>query len=329
MAALCSTHPCWAETNVPPAMKDVYVKSNIRYSYVDDYEAKGDLYLKEDGSKALRPAVVVIHAGGWTSGSRSDYGCVEVSRQLAAAGIVAFDIDYRLVSDGGRWPHSAQDVWRAGDYLRKNAAKYRIDTNRMGVFGVSSGANLALMTAYTPETCELTDATPPLRMYKVAVAFSPPANLAKLRGAWLIDYLNDVPTDCPALTKKTSPVYYVKTAVPTLIVQGEKDPIVPPDQSKELYARLKAAGVDTELIMLPNADHFYINRGGAEYDSLVAKGIAFIQKHLQDATAVSPSAPAQSASATATAQGASPSAATAPVSQVAPAQSVKPASKPQ
>ena len=257
IAALSSAQPGWTETSTTttkatttsstnsattpalPSQKDVYVKSNVRYSYVDEYEAKGDLYMKEDGSKALRPAVVVIHAGGWTSGSRSDYGCVEVSKQLAAAGMVAFDIDYRLVAEGGRWPHSAQDVWRAGDYLRQNAAKYRIDVNQMAVFGVSSGANLALMTSYTPETIELTDPHLPLRMFKVCVAFSPPANLAKLRGAWLIDYLNDVPTECPALTRKTSPVYYVKTAVPTLIVQGEKDPIVPPDQSKELYARLK------------------------------------------------------------------------------------------
>jgi len=63
--------------------------------------------------------------------------------------------------------------------------------------------------------------------------------------------------DRPDLAKKASPITYIdKNDPPFLIVQGEKDQSVNPEQSVNLSARLKKAGVNNELIIVPDAPHY-------------------------------------------------------------------------
>jgi len=64
------------------------------------------------------------------------------------------------------------------------------------------------------------------------------------------------PHDQPDLYRDLSPISYVGNATtPTLILHGEKDIRVPIPQSEELYAGLKAAGVETEFIRYPREGH--------------------------------------------------------------------------
>ena len=69
--------------------------------------------------------------------------------------------------------------------------------------------------------------------------------------------------DRPDLAKIASPITYVdKDDPPFLIVQGEKDQSVNPDQSIALSKKLTEAGVKNELIIVPGAPHF-----GAMFDA--------------------------------------------------------------
>src|SRR5207248_10602523 len=62
---------------------------------------------------------------------------------------------------------------------------------------------------------------------------------------------------------KASPVTYISNAAPPfLIIQGDKDQLVPPSQSQELYDKLRAAGVTAQLVMVHNAGHALIPVGG-------------------------------------------------------------------
>ena len=69
--------------------------------------------------------------------------------------------------------------------------------------------------------------------------------------------------------KVASPVTYVTSDDPPfLILQGEKDDLVPPDQSRELYGRLQAAGVPATLVTVKNAGHGFTPEGGTISPSL-------------------------------------------------------------
>jgi dienelactone hydrolase len=122
---------------------------------------------------AARPVIVLIHGGGFKSGSKSSLA--DVAAQWARRGYVVFNIDYRLdpgnecqASQDGRIPpadvateaarcqraiEAAQfDASAAIRWVRGHAATYRIDPTRIAAMGSSAGAVTALHLAYRSDT---------------------------------------------------------------------------------------------------------------------------------------------------------------------------------
>ncbi|MBM4063389.1 MAG: alpha/beta hydrolase, partial [Planctomycetes bacterium] len=96
---------------------------------LDLYQPRGDT----DGS---RPAIVVVHGGGFVGGSRGASQMVQLGADLARRGYVARSIDYRLAPSGN--PITAQVIEDAGHdckaavrWLRANAASLRLDQGRI------------------------------------------------------------------------------------------------------------------------------------------------------------------------------------------------------
>ena len=67
-----------------------------------------DVY-EPQGAEGNRPAIVVIHGGGFTGGSRSGWRPVSQAEYFASRGWVAFSIDYRLLPDFGTVPQEWAD----------------------------------------------------------------------------------------------------------------------------------------------------------------------------------------------------------------------------
>ena len=115
--------------------------SSLAYGTASSSEV-GDIYLPNYNGKPIpanstsRPAVIVVHGGGGTSGSRASTREIQTSQLLAAHGYVAFNIDYRI---GSIYPKNIQDWRLAVRYLRANAATYGIDPNHIGITGGSFG----------------------------------------------------------------------------------------------------------------------------------------------------------------------------------------------
>ena len=104
-------------------------------------------WLAEATSAAsLRPAIVKMHGGGWTSGSRSM--SAKWNRRLNQLGYHVFDVDYRMPPPE-RWKDEVGDVKCALGWVVANAEKYRIDPARIGTMGYSAGGNLAMLAAYS------------------------------------------------------------------------------------------------------------------------------------------------------------------------------------
>ena len=99
-----------------------------------------DLYRPSAGGP--HPAVLVIHGGGWESGSREMER--PFAKRLAAAGFVAVPVSYRL-GESGRFPAALHDLKAAVRWLRAHAAEHGIDPARIGAVGGSAGGQLAAL----------------------------------------------------------------------------------------------------------------------------------------------------------------------------------------
>lgn len=115
------------------------VQGDIPYSG----ELALDAYVQRGAGR--RTSVVVIHGGGWSSGSRVAH-IGQLLEALTQAGHHWFSIDYRL---GGvaRFADSLSDLRRALTFIRCQAPRFGIDPTRLVLLGEDSGAHLAALLA--------------------------------------------------------------------------------------------------------------------------------------------------------------------------------------
>jgi acetyl esterase/lipase len=264
-----------------PAAAAVKVVANVPYTSAGQKACIGDLYLPA-GDGSLRPAVVVVHGGAWVMGSKTDSGEADVAERLAKHGYVVFDIDYRLIKDGGTFPHSIGDIKDAIAFLDANAANYAINKERVGVFGASSGGFLALLAAYTAGTPELAEGHYSEIVKPAAVVtYSSITDCLPLEKKPIFDYMDDTPWHTPELYQKAAAATYAKTAVPTLCVHAIRDKIVPYEQSSELIKKLQASGVEAELETVQSYKHAFHEQPGWERELAFARTLAFFDKILK------------------------------------------------
>jgi acetyl esterase/lipase len=243
------------------------------------YTNKFDIYLPNSPLKAnSRPGIIVIHGGGGNDGDKQDPREVQACIEFASHGYVALSLNYkksyRTTSSGNwstAWPQNIKDAKTAVRWLRKNAATYGIDPNRIGAIGFSWGGNEAAMLALTDGDATLDPASEDgLGVYSTKVACA-----ANFYGAVQIpDYHNmnqfsgnGVPgsagtmdyTGTPNNYLSASPAYRASSlAAPMLLSHGDADLEVMPSQNFALKAALLNAGATVQGVQLvPGGLHSY------------------------------------------------------------------------
>jgi acetyl esterase/lipase len=207
---------------------------------------QAELFLPKDRDKAPFPVVLLIHGGAWHKGDRSSME--KAGKLLARSGYAALSIDYRL-APRFRYPAPVEDAQQALRWLAAHAGKYRLDMDRVGVWGYSAGAHLAALLAMQPPTTDV----PALR---VVVAGSAPTDLRQSRQSSVRAFLGAGPDEQPALYEEASPLARVRPGLPAfLLYYGSADTLVAPEQSERLAAALKEAGVTVRSYRLDGADH--------------------------------------------------------------------------
>ena len=238
----------------------VTLQKDLVYATVGGVDLFYDFAAPPEGSGPF-PFILCIHAGGWQLGSKKSYR--DIVRKLAENGYAAATIDYRLTPDH-KWPAQLEDVKRAVEYFRANAAKLKIDPARIGVVGDDAGAHLALMLALT--AAEKEPGTPVAQSHKVqaVVNFFAPLDLREWRvtSSWvetkirigffksseqiIIDFLGTDDRTAP-IYAEVSPITHVTPAAPPILTFiGSEDPLVPVAQAQTFHAALKQAGVEEE-----------------------------------------------------------------------------------
>ncbi len=222
---------------------------------------KADLYLPREVA-GKRPAIVVIHGGGWVEGDKGNLRELSICADLANHGYVVLAINYTLVRAGDLatlWPRNLHDCKTAVRWLRKNAAEYQIDPDHLGVLGESAGGHLAALVALTGLQHGL-DPTGPYGEFscqvQAAVDMYGPADFRQrdkplaMLGKW--------PTEAPELYAQASPAAYGhKSDPPLLIIHGEADATVPVLESQNFATALSRAGAPHELVLVPNGSHAF------------------------------------------------------------------------
>ncbi|AUD00888.1 nucleoside hydrolase-like domain-containing protein [Spirosoma pollinicola] len=133
-----------ADSTLPAGIR---VDKAITYSKpIAGRELKLDVFAQPVVSGKARPAIVMIHGGGWRSGDRSHNNTL--AGQLAAKGFVAVPVEYRLSTEA-LYPAAVHDIKAAIRWVQANAKKYGVDPNRMVVLGFSAGGQLAALVGTT------------------------------------------------------------------------------------------------------------------------------------------------------------------------------------
>jgi len=247
---------------------DVVVESNV--SYDDRFDAaKLDVY-SPPRTQTARPAVIVIHGGGWRDGfSRRDMA--DHANRLAAAGYVAFNIDYRGTPGGGQFPHAVQDCICALAFVRAHAEDYGIDPTRIATYGYSAGGHLASMlgtAAADPIVAPDCAAGPTTPVAAVVSGAGPEVMQLLPEVSAVTDFVGGTQAEVPELYDEASPITYVaEGAPPFLFINGESDWFVDIEHAHRMRRALDAVGTETHLLAIPGGGHL-LNRstGGESWD---------------------------------------------------------------
>lgn len=260
------------------------------------------IYLRQGGvaftMDAFRPAkpngkaVIFVVSGGWVS----DHGGInaDLARPFTDNGITLFEVVHGA-QPRYKIPEIEAQIARAVRYVRANATKYGIAKDKVGIFGMSAGGHLSLMSAVVGADGKADAADPVERESSkpnAIVAFFPPTDMVNFgtpgrmpfkepsylvfQGAFPVKP-DDSVESVAKVAKSLSPIYGVtKDFPPTLLIHGDKDPLVPIQQSQAMDAALGAAGVDHKLIVVPGGVH-----GGAPFIPKFADVVTWFSEKLK------------------------------------------------
>lgn len=202
-------------------------------------------------------AAVLICPGGGYSGLSTIKEGTEYAQWLNELGISAFVLYYRMPN--GHWNIPLTDAQTAMEIIRKNAKKWNLDKNKIGVSGFSAGGHLAstLGTHFSsknrPDFMILL--YPVITMKQLTHGGSKDNLLGKNPSDKLINHFSN-----ELQVKANTP--------PTFLIHSKDDGAVPVENSKQFYNALKEKGIPAELHIFEKGGHGYgLRKTGADSEA--------------------------------------------------------------
>ncbi|MCC6142968.1 MAG: alpha/beta hydrolase [Candidatus Hydrogenedentes bacterium] len=270
---------------LPAEDRRVRVQDNIVYARPGGTPLSLTLYEPVQArTRALLPAVLLIHGGAWATGTRHQlrwYG-----RKLSEAGYVAASISYRKMPRHS-FPACLHDAKSAVRWMRRHAEELHLDPDRIAVCGNSAGGHLAAMLAATDgmEEFEGTENWGYSSRIHTAISiygaldlrhYQAPRTWIGIAGASsrIIEYFVGAQfRNGHQPFEWASPITHLghRTA-PMLFIHGDKDKMVPVSVSRICCDKLRQAGVPAEFICIPNRGH--------AFDHVYPRDRRFVFRHI-------------------------------------------------
>lgn len=232
---------------------------DITYRTVDGQPVYLDACLPPEFDPLVDPAraaIIVVHGGSWTRGSKNDIAWRAVCQWLAKAGYPSFALDYRL-APAHPYPAAIDDVAAAVAWLREptQARRFGIDPDRIGALGGSAGGNLVSLLGTRgrgaldrgTRVAAVVELSAPIDLTGVAVTddFAPVQ----------LSYLGCTAADaCPA-ARTASANTWVDESDPPFLVVHSTDEMIPLEQAELFVTALRDAGVDTTYVTVEGRLH--------------------------------------------------------------------------
>ena len=199
-----------------------------------------------------RPAIVFFFGGGWENGKITQFE--PQASYLARRGMVAARADYRVKSRQGVTPKECvEDAKSAVRWLRANAAKLGVDSDRIVAAGGSAGGHIAACTAFTPGLDAEDEDAKISSQPNVLVLFNP-----VLRFVGIPELMGRISNN-ETLGKAISPTLHLtKDSPPTLIFFGTADRLAA--MGDEFMKKSKELGHPAELFTAEGQPHGFFNR---------------------------------------------------------------------
>jgi acetyl esterase/lipase len=293
LAALADPEAALAQARRPgPRLpENVRAELNVPYAGTDDPRQMLDLYLPKDPDAMKRtPVVVWIHGGAWLGGNKNS-GRGMLLPLVASGNYAGVSVAYRL-SGEATWPAQIHDCKAAIRWIRAHAKQYNLDADHIGVWGSSAGGHLVAMLGTSggvkPLEGTLGKHLDQDGRVTCVVDYFGPSDMLTI-GKYPSSLKHDAPNSPesrllggPVLEMKeaarnASPTTFVsKDDPPFLIVHGDKDMVVPHNQSVRLTEALRKVDTDVTFITVKGGGH-----GGFRSPELTRRVHLFFDKYLR------------------------------------------------
>jgi acetyl esterase/lipase len=257
------------------AAQQTETRAGVVYATHDGVSLAGDLYLPAGAGPF--PALVAVHGGGWQAGVRSAFQYW--GPWLAERGYVLFAISYRLAKKGQKtFPQAVHDVLAAVQFVRGNAGQFKVDPERIGLFGASAGAHLASLAALGGNAAVFKGAYPQdahasvgtkvkalvgvYGVYDVAEMWQR-YQLQSPRENNIENFMGAAPMDDPRLYFEASSINYATFAnnqIGVFLVVGTEDDLVDRRAQTDVFLmKLKQANFFVRPCIVQGAPHYWLN----------------------------------------------------------------------
>lgn len=128
----------------PNTHESVIEEIDIAYKELDYRNLHLDAIYHKD--EELKPAVILVHGGGWNSGNKSLMK--PIAQKIASKGYACFTVEYRLSLEA-KYPAAIYDVKKAIQFIKSNAERYYVDSTKVAILGCSAGGQIAALVGTT------------------------------------------------------------------------------------------------------------------------------------------------------------------------------------
>lgn len=276
---------------------------NIPYATYGDVTVLLDLYMPAMTWHMPVPVVLFLHGGGWIRGDKSTIKKRYKNRLLGAflkAGYAVVSANYRLAGYGATLREQIVDCRNMLDWICKNAACYNFDKNSIGIWGSSAGAHIAMYTAYSADSSNeewnvsyILDNFGPVNLSVLLKPALP--NIAE-KAVKIFAYkkymhrrvtleaitgydISEKKNICRFCKEYSLDEMEIANKVPTLILHGTADTVVPHSHSVNMCGKLGRCGVEVEMHLFENLDHGFFEYTDTDLKFIINSSLEFAKRH--------------------------------------------------